>query len=305
MATITYKSLTALQPIELNYNFYNNENLVKSTDGFEEGYNLNFVEGLNNFQDITINKNTCFVLTSSIILSSLFVNQQQLKIGQIPATINLQPRNSLIYYLGYNFDRDEVLSTYLTPQNFFITPVNEKEIEIKVGNFYLEVDDAYPYKIRANNLVLPVDQIRRRRFKYTTENNQISLIAQTKDGDRFLALGNDNILRATGIVLGNNIANDYIFKVQNVTQGNIDYNFTPNNTWVTYFLDFPNQANNTNILVNKEYSNINTNFLISFPIGKSSNKVNINIANLKTGYTPTGSPTTMNNTYEEQIVTTN
>lgn len=305
MATITYKALTALQPIELNYSFYNDEHLVKTTNGFEEGYNFNIVEGLNNFQDITVNKNTCFVLTSSIILSSIFVKQEQLKIGQIPATVNLQPRNSLIYYLGYNFDKDAVISTYLTPQNFFVLPVNNNEVEIKVGNFYLEVDDIYPYKIRANNLTLPSDQIRRRRFKYTVENNQISFIAQTKDGNRFLALGNDNILRATGVVIGNSVANDYIFKIQKVTQNNINYNFTPNNTWVTYFLDFPNQANNTNILVNKEYPNINTNFLISFSVSKYTDKVNINIANLKTGYTPTGNPTTMNNTYEEQIVTSN
>lgn len=303
---ITVKTMTKIQPVELNYNFYNNESLVKSTDGFEEGYNFNFVDGLNNFQDITINKNTCFVLTSSIILSSIFVKQQQsLKLGQIPTTINLQTRNSIIYYLGYSFEKDAVVSTYLTPQNFYISPVNDKEVEIKVGNFYLEVDDTYPYKIRANNLTLTPDEIHRRRFKFSVENDQISLIAQTKDGDRFLALGNDNILRATGVMLGNNIANDYIFKVQKVTQNNINYNFTPSNSWVTYFLDFPNQTNNTNILVNKEYDNINTNFLISFPVSKATNNVNINVANLKTGYTPTGSPTTMNNTYEEQIVTSN
>ena len=304
MAVITYKSLTALQPVELNYNFYKKENLSKNINGYEEGYNFNIIDGLDNFQDISINKNTCFVLTTAILLSSIFEKQNELKIGQLPATINLQTLNSTIYYLGYNILEDTVYSTYLTPQNFFIIPVNKDLIEIKVDNFYLEVDDEYPYKIRANNLILKPDQDRRRQFKYIYKNNQLILIAQTADGERYLALGNDNILRATGIATSNTI-NNCIFNVINITTNSINYNFSPNNIWATYFLDFANQANNTNILINREVSNINTNFLLSFPINELSDNVSINIANLKTGFTPTGSPTTMNNSYEEEIITSN
>jgi hypothetical protein len=305
MATITYKSLTALQPVELHYNFYTDESLTKSVEGYEEGYNFSTIEGLNNFQDIAINKNTCFILTSAVLLSSIFTKQKEIQTGQIPATINLQLLNSTTYYLGYNINEDSVISTYTTPQNFFIIPVNDQEVEIKVGNFNLEVSDTYPHKVYASNLILTSDQIRRRRFKYQYQNNQIALIAQTQYGDRYLALGNDNILRATGIVLGNNLVNNYLFKVINVTTESINYNFKPDNTWTTYFFDFANQTNNTDISINREVNNIHTNFLLSFSVGKPTNHASVNIANLKTGLTPTGCTATINNSYEEEIITTN
>lgn len=305
MATITYKSLTALQPIELSYNYYKNESLIKKIQGYTEGYNFSYLEGLDNFQDLTINRNTCFILTSSIYLNNLFTDIKELTLGLLPGTINIQPRNSSIYYLGYDFDEDAVVSTFLDPQNFFIVPINNKEIEIKVGSFYLEVDDNYPYQIRANNLILTESQIRRRRFLFTYQNGIISLIAQTKDGNRYLALGNDNILRATGVIMGNNPVTDYIFTAKEVTKNKITYNFKPGNTWTTYYLDFTNQTLNTTTTINKKIDNLQTNFLISFPVGKHSNTAEINIASLKTNYTPTGVPATVDNTYTENIVTTN
>jgi len=302
MATITYKSLTALQPVELNYDFYKTELLQKDTESFVEGYNFVNLKSLQNFQDVAINKNTCFVLTTSISLSAIFEVQSELSIGQIPGSVNLLPQNSTIYFIGNDTNRD-IITLSLTPQNIFITPLGNNEIELRIGNLYLQFDESYPYQVRANNLLLDEDQLYRRKFRYIYQNNLLSIIAQTKDGDRYLAFGADNVLRATGIILGNNAINNYVFKVQNVTNTELTYNFEPENKWVTYYLDFTSQTENTTLTINKKI-NTPTNFLFSFPV-QAKNIQNVNIANLKTGYTPTGSPTPIDNSYSEEIITAN
>lgn len=302
MAIITYKSLTALHPVELHYNFYKAETLQNNIDGFVEGYNLISYKSLENFQDIAINKNTCLILTDTLNLSSIFQNQEELTIGQIPSTINLQPQNSQIYYLGYDLERN-LFTLFLEPQNIFVNPINENEVEIRVGNLYLQIEETYPYLIQASDLPLPDDQIYRRRFKFVYKDNTICFICQTKEGDRFLALGPDNVLRGTGTILGTNVLNNYIFNIVKVTDVDLAYNFELKNNWVTYYLDFASQKENETVTINKKFSPA-INYLVTFPIQKDTVQ-NINIANLKTGFTPTGSPTPVDNTYEEQIITTN
>jgi len=302
MATVTYKSLTALQPVDLNYNFYKTESLQKDVESFVEGYTLYNYSGLKNFQDISINKNTCFILTNNISLSTFFQPQTKLSIKEIASTVNLQPRNSSIYYIGYDAERD-IVTQQLTPQNIFITSINDKEIEIRIGSLYLEVEKEYPYTVRCSDLPLPQDELYRRRFYWIYQDNSISFITETKEGFRYLALGQDNVLRATGVIIGTRVINDYIFNIAKVTDVELDYNFELKNNWFTYYLDFASQKENNTLTVNKKF-NAPINYLISFPI-QPNNIQNVNIANLKTGFTPTGNPAPTDNSYNEEIVTTN
>jgi len=302
MTTVTYKSLTALQPVELSYNFYKTESFKKDTVSFTEGYNFLNYECLKNFQDIAVNRNTCFLLTDAVSLSTVFQSQEELTIGEIPCTVNLQSQNTTIYYLGYDTERN-VVTQLLTPQNIFVAPINEQEVELRIGSIYLQIDETYPYTVRGSELPLTQDQIYRRRFRWVYQNNTICFIASTKEGDRYLAFGPDNVLRAVGVILGTRVLNDYNFKISKVTDTDLNYNFELKNNWFTYYLDFASQKNNTNLEVNKKFD-VPINYLFSFPI-QNSRVQKINIANLKTGYTPTGSPSPVDNSYDEEIITTN
>lgn len=308
MVNVVYKSLTALQPVELKYQYYRDEPLQSKITSYEEGYNFFTIEGLDHFEDIAINKGSCFVLTTAVNLSSVFTNQKTITVGQLPGTINLQPRNSSIYYAGYSSLDNTIKSTSLTATNFFIYPINNTdEIEIRIEDKYLQVDKNYPYTVRADNTSLGKAEINRQRFFYTYQSGLITLKTLTQEGFRYLAFNNDNTLRATGVMFNNSILNDYVFKAKEVTSNELETGFIPDNNWITYFQDIENQSNNKTVAINKNFNNVPVNYLIDFPVEAAieTGEVTINIANLKTGFTPAGGPAPIDNSYNEEITTTN
>ena len=307
MATVIYKSLTALQPVELNYSYHRNETLQTEQISYSDGFTFYNIDGLKNFKDTTINKNSCFILTSAVSLSTLFTEPELLSLGKIPCTINFQPRVTTINYAFYNAQNNAITLSPVSATNFFIYPVDNDQVEIRVDSKYLQIDIDYPYQVRLGNIEDESVNITRRRFYPVFQDNLLSLKVLTDSGFRYLAFNNDNILRATGCILNESILNDYIFKVTNITTTTHEKNFVPSNDWVTYFQDFESQTNNKTVAINKNFKNIPTHLLIDFPIEQAINtgEATINIANLKTSYTPTGGPAPVDNSYEEQIVTTN
>jgi len=309
MATVVYKSLTALQPVELKYNYSKDETLQASTLGYSEGYNFFKLNGLDSFQDISINKSSCFALTTAISLSTIFINQTQLNIGTLPGTFKLQTRYSSIYYAGYNTSNNNFSFDSLYGTNLFILPVenNTEQVEIKVGQKYLQIDSSYPYTARLDNAITDTNQVYRQRFYCLYINGLILIKVYTGAGYRYLSYGNDNILRATGLILNDSTINDYLLKAVQITPNSFNYNFNPFNNWVTYFFDFPEQINNKSLAVNKEFKNNSVNFLLDFPIEQAikTGEATFNIANLKTNFTPAGGPSPVDNSYNETVTTTN
>jgi hypothetical protein len=307
MATILASSFSAFKPIKLNYNFYKNEVLQTQTFTYTNNLTLNNLDGLKNFRDIALNKGTCFILTSAVSLSSIFTNTNEVNFGTVPGTIQFQSRQTVSKFAAFD-PLTNTIKLNNTPSSFFVLPVtNTNEIEIKVNNKFLQVDENYPYIVRVNSVPLPANQIHRQRFLYTYKNNILTLKTKTKDGFRFLSFTQDTTLRATGLILNRAALHNYGLKVFNITQNNFQYNFISNNNWVTYFQDFESQSNNNSLKINKEIQNTPTNFLITFSIKDAINtqNCNINIANLKTSYTPAGGPAPLDNSYDETIITTN
>jgi hypothetical protein len=304
MVTINYKALSALQPVELRYQYYNNETLQSHIYGYEEGYNFYSVDALVGFKDVTCNRDSCLILTSATSLSSFFPKQNNINIGSIPGTFKLQARNSSVYYAEYNTDKEIIEFNSLSGTNFYISPVEGTAdiVEIRSRDLYLQFDKQYPYTLRLNRKIIVDSEIYRQRFHVFYNNGTIMFKVNVNPGFRYLSFGSDNILRAVGLILNNTIINDYIFNCIPVTKNLIPYNFNPSINWATYYLDFPNQVDNLNVNVNKLFSNTPMNFLIDFPIEQAikTGIVNINIANLKTGFTPAGGPTPVNNTYQIQ-----
>ena len=193
MARISYISLSALQPIELQYSFYKNESLNTQKTTFRNGFNYYYSDGLKNFQDITVNKHTCFILTSSIDLQNTFKGTTDYILGNLPGSFYFQPRNSLTFYAW----RDPVTDTITLKQNsgstFYINPINgTKQVEIIVDGKYLQVEEQYPYKIVTNNIELSDQYKDRQRYDCVYQNGTITFKASTPAGPRYLSFGTDN-----------------------------------------------------------------------------------------------------------------
>lgn len=310
MASIVYKSLSTLSPIELKYDYYRQEELQSSLITLADGRSYYQINGLENYQDIAINRDSCFVLTSAVSLSSIFTPAREITIGKLPASIALQPRNSIVYFVDYDSEDNNFTISLTSNSILYIKPIEEtNEVEIRLNGNYLQVDAEYPYTVRLGTRSLDPESIYRQRFfpQYDSLLNLITLRTKTIEGDRYLAIGNDNILRGTGLILNESILNDYVFKCIPITDDIIERGFITSNNWVTYYFDIESGANNKNTKINKNIQTVQTNYLIDFPTEKAAEtgKASINIANLKTAVTPTGGPAPTENSYTKEVVTTN
>lgn len=314
MATVVYRTLADLEPVRLNYQYNYNENLNAKVVGYTEGLNLQLVDSFINFQDFTINRDTCLVLTTAVNLSSIFQKQTTKKIGEIPLTLKIQstptfPGLSGSFYAIYDEANALIIKTATTSAdaaNFFFNPidVDSLKVEILVGEKYLQADAAYPYTIRVNDKITDNNEVYRQHFYCESYNNRFALKTYTNVGYRYLAFCSCGTMRGTGVILNSDIVNNYLLSA--VTNKDLNYNFTPNNKWITYYQDFPSQVFNKDVSLNKTFDT-QINFLFDFPLLPAiKDKVGtINIANLKSGLTPTSSPPQIDNSYDEQIITTN
>jgi hypothetical protein len=312
MANVNYATLTNLSPVVLNYQYYRNEALASTTNSYKNGYYTYNIQGLTNFQDVTINRSSCFVLTSTVSLSSIFNTSATNNIGVIPVSVLLQPRSALnsTQYVTYNSSNNTfALSQQSGTSIVHISPVpNTNQVELFIDNKYLQVSSSYPYNIIVSSKTLNANSIYRQRFYVISQNNTIQFYTLTDTGYRFLSLNSQDFnLRATGLVLGNSVYSESVFIYTPVTTTSINPGFIPNNDWVTYFYDIETGTENKTLSVNKEFTGLATNLLLDFPIEPATEKgsITVNIANLKTNLTPTGGPAPVDNTYIKQVITTN
>lgn len=316
MVTVVYKSLTSVRPVELKYQYNHNELLQTKTVGYAEGINLYTVDGFDNFEDTSVNKGSCFVLTTAINLSAVFKKQPPKGIGEIPLTLKLlstptYPGLSGNFYAVYEQSTDTIIkipTLSSSATNFFFNPIDGiSKVEILVGNKYLQADPTYPYTIKVGDKITETSQEYRQHFYCENYNNIIAIKTKTADvGFRYLTFCRCGTLRGTGVILNADIVNNYLISAVDVTPKNLNYDFTPDNKWVTYFLDFPSQVFNKDISLNKTFDT-QINLLVDFPLEPAiKNRIaQINIANLKTSLTPTSLPPQVDNSYNEQIITTN
>ncbi len=308
MSIITKKYFTDLHPVRLEYNFFNNENLHKKHVSFNNGLDIFTINSTQNYKDVTFNKNTCFILTSAIQLSSVFATKDVNTIGNIPVSILVQPRTSTVYFAKHHSETNTIRLELTSSSTFLLQPTNIKNnIEIIIDGKYLEISKNYPYTAFLNKKATDNTNQTFQLFEPVTQDGLITFKTLTKDGYRYLAFNSDNILRATGLILNEAVISDYVFSYTLITNTNINYNFLPSNNWVTYFYDVELKNNNKNVLINKNLLDVPTNFLIEFPYNKAvlDNIAKINIINLKTGVTPTGGPAPIENVYEKLPITTN
>jgi len=301
MTPITYRSLSSLTPVELKYEYYKDEELKTDYLSYFNGFTFIRTNFLENFQDITINKNTCFALTTAVELRNVFLEKtEELKIGKIPASVTLQRRFITTDFVSYNQQQNSFTLTNTQKSVFYISPIQgTNDVEIFVDNNFVQVEEQYPFKVILNPKTLDDRQINRQRFQIIyNPDSTLTIKTLTKHGYRYLCIDKiDNILRATGAILNNSIINDYIFVCSNISFATLKRDFTPNNPLVTYYLQPELEEFNKSLSIKKTINNIQTNFLLNFSTEKVPQKgtAMVNIANLKTINTPTNSPPPINN----------
>lgn len=298
MQKILYKSLSALQPIELKYTFKRDEKLISESKTYENGLSVNTLNCLKNYQDTTINKNSCFILTSAINLQDVIDFNDTAVTGSIPANIKLGITGSSGQYVYY-----DVTTNTFSKKNefatFTVSPIiGTGEVEILTEGRWLQVSESYPFTVTASKISLLPQDIHRQRFIVYFSNNKITFKTKTNVGYRYLTSSiSDGKLRAVGTIMGDNPINNYVFTAEEVSRTVLERGLKTNNEWVTYFYDFDTKLYNSNLKINKALP-VTTNLLLDYPFEKAikTGIANINIANLKTNITPQGNPATIENT---------
>jgi hypothetical protein len=334
MASVNFIPISALRPIDLHYQYNRDEVLNSELVSYNEGFEYYQVGGLSNYQDVAINSGSCFLLTDTVKLSSFFKKDFYVKTnsitpsnttytpayyGKTSGTVHLQKRGDSTHYVYY----DSISNSFYLDSNYsniFINPIsNTGEVELLVGSMYLQVDASYPFQLRASNVPLLGEENYRQRFSIIEIEGEIMIKTITVDGPRYLAPSNNsttlNVIYATGCILGNSILNDYVFNAKNITTviaaegdtSTVQYGHMASNDWITYYMDSQWQAENSTVTVNKVIRDQGINYLVDFPYQSAieTGKALINIANLKTGYTPTGAPAPVDNYYQVIPMTNN
>jgi hypothetical protein len=302
MASITYTSLSTLQPIELKYQFYTNEELSLDRVSLKDGYTFYQNPSLKGYQDATINQETCLVLTSAIDLNKVFTGTKKYEYGKLPGSILIQPQPTSLYY-GYYDELTNSITLNEKGTPLYLSPIPEtNEIEIFIDKKILQIEENYPFKAVLSTKSLSQKDIHRQRFICVYQNPTITFKTKTKDGFRYLSFNPiDNILRAVGVMFNNSIVNNYVLNCVPVSENELNVNFKSTNNWLTYFFTLDDEENkNTQTTINKNITTT-TNLLFNFSVENATKTglVNINIANLKTNVTPLGGPAPVDNSPEK------
>ena len=297
MSLIKYASLSALQPVKLKYEYKRNEKTVDYLNYYSEGINAYYNPIFKDFNDFVINRGNGLILTDSITLSSLFSTEDRVKNNLVYfSSIKLKPKGQYNYATVDNVTKKVVLGG--TTSYFNLSVISGNQVYIKKDLEYLQISKEYPYEVSVTSTDILDEESYLRKFYIYYNSGYMSFSVDTNQGQRFLQFGNDNILRATGVSFGNNLTNigdskisSYLFDTENIIEDvktsilNSDYY---RNDWVTYYMRLDDKSENSTTTIKRAIPNPPTHFLASFSVNglNDENVLNINLANLKTGYTP-------------------
>ena len=297
MSLIKYASLSALQPVKLKYEYKRNEKTVDYLNYYSEGINAYYNPIFKDFNDFVINRGNGLILTDSITLSSLFSTEDRVKNNLVYfSSIKLKPKGQYNYATVDNVTKKVVLGG--NPSYFNLEVISGNQVYIKKDLEYLQISKEYPYEVSVTSTDILDEESYLRKFYIYYNSGYMSFSVDTNQGQRFLQFGNDNIMRATGVSFGNNLTNigdnkisSYLFDTENIIEDvktsilNSDYY---RNDWVTYYMRLDDKSENSTTTIKRAIPNPPTHFLASFSVNglNDENVLNINLANLKTGYTP-------------------
>lgn len=287
------------QPIELTYQSLSTSELKSYTLTLNNGLQVLMYDILKDVKDINLNNDTCLVLTDKKQIGDIFVyKKNKIEIGFTPVDIKLIPIQLQQGFINY----DKQSNTFKCDDNFVAlnitrTKNDDNSVYLMYDDKYVCIDKSYPYHVRLKSrsevYYLDTDQ-------YTFYINEIgdafSFRVNIDSISRYISLGHDNTLTATGMYLGDAFNLHYLFKVEVLSTKTISFDPIVSNKWVTYHMNLKNRENNNNVEINKTLTTTN-NYLLNLNINQSIKDTSsiLNIANLKTNFTPVGVGTSINN----------
>ncbi len=289
MVDLLSYSLSALQPVKFSYNFNREEKLDYSFFLFSNGFGYYTHKAFQEFRDAVISKKNCLLLTKNISLKEMFdPDSYRINVGTIAGSFYLKTSENK-YFRKL---RDGIFIEGIGEKLLLtVVPILENYVELVAEDYKkkLTIDEKYPYTARLSQDILNEDKIHRQRFEMEYQNGMISLKTKTEEGYRFLSYGVDNVVRATGLMLNDTISNNYLHKVEMLTNGSIYYGFDARSTEIKYWNQIPTFINQNTVTV-KEEKDIDTHLMISCTtdaISKSTN-VPINVSLTKSNFSAAG-----------------
>ena len=298
MNNVLLAPFTNMSPVELSYQQLSSTELSGHQIHYTNGLSLHQYTVLTDIKDISLNNKTCLALTSRQNVENFFVNKDKNKtFGLVPIDTTFRPIQFTNTYLTIN-QSDMTVRCIASSNNNAVFRIKCSDttntVNIICNNMFVTVDEEYPYIVRLRDSAdVKVMNYNRYNFHATYADNTLSLSVQTSNGVRYLCVGRDNIIHATGVYLNNAQIPPYLFIIENNTE---IYTFTKTNKWVTYYMDTVNREHNTDVKVRRALTSP-INYLISFPLSPAIKEeiANVNISNLKTNFTPTGVGVNINN----------
>lgn len=295
-SAIEYRSLSALQPIRLKYEYNHSEKLNRFNTQYTGGIRIESIKAFKRFQDISLNKGNTLILTNAVKLSDVFFDNERSQQQSLKGTVLLQLGTSTSYYMTEEYNTNRVTLSREPSLVHAVSIDNTDQVELLVNGRYIQIEKTYPYTAYLSESSLEGEDIYRQRFTIERVKNVVSFRAKVLEGFRYLAFNNDDILRATGTVLNNAILNNYKFNAIEVTNNPEDKDFkvVSESGIVSYYMSFQDKKYNNNVFV-RERKDVQTNLLASFSIYEAieTGEAVLNFANLRTNYTPEGTPLTI------------
>jgi len=292
-SVIEYRSLSALQPITLKYEYNHSEKLNRESVQYAGGIKIESIKGFKRFHDVSLNKGNSLILTNTVKLSDVFFDTESKKQNTLKGTVLLQLNTSTSYYMSEEVHTGRVTTSREPSLIHAVNVDGTNLIELIVNGKYVQIEKTYPYTAYLSDTSLDETESYRQRFILDRVKNSVSFRAKVQEGYRYLAFNNDDILRATGTVLNNAILNNYKFNVIEVTTAkqNQILGSVPESGIVSYFMSFEDKKYNNNVFV-RERQDVQTNLLASFSIYEAleTGEAVLNFANLRTNYSPEGTP---------------
>lgn len=287
------------QPINLTYQEISSCELNSYTLTLNNGLQVLMYDILKDVKDVNLNNDTCLVLTDKKQIGNIFVyKKNKTEIGYTPVDIKLQPVQLQQGYINYNVKSDTFkCDNEFVALNITRTKNDDNSVYLMYENKYVSVEKTYPYHVRLKSksevYYLDNDQY----TFYINEIGEYFSFKVTLDNiSRYIGLGYNNTLTATGMYLGDAFNFHYLFKVEILSTKSVVFNPIVSNKWVTYHMNLNDRANNNNVEINKTLTTTN-NYLLNLNINQTvkDKTANLNIANLKTNFTPVGVGTSINN----------
>lgn len=295
-SAIEYRSLSALQPIRLKYEYNHSEKLNRFNTQYAGGIRIESIKAFKRFQDISLNKGNTLILTNTVKLSDVFFDNERSQQQSLKGTVLLQLGTSTSYYMTEEYNTNRVTLSREPSLVHAVSIDNTDQVELLVNGKYIQIEKTYPYTAHLSESSLEGEDIYRQRFTIERVKNVVSFRAKVLEGFRYLAFNNDDILRATGTVLNNAVLNNYKFNAIEVTNNSEgkDFKVVSESGIVSYYMSFQDKKYNNNVFV-RERKDVQTNLLASFSIYEAieTGEAVLNFANLRTNYTPEGTPLTI------------